>query len=61
VLLQLHDVWFGVVGGLASLAVFGLTAVLLRELPRGLGRFVQTIVVLLMALEAFGLAHAMRM
>ena len=60
VLCNQDDAWFFVVGAVVTLAMFGVTALLLRELPRGLGHVVQAIVVLLIAAESIGFANALR-
>lgn len=51
---------FVVVGAVVALALFALTALLLRELPRRLGYFAQGVVALAVAGEAIALAVAMR-
>jgi hypothetical protein len=61
VLLRLDDAWFVVGGAVATLVVFGVTALMLRELPRALGYVVQAIVALLIAFEAIGFANSLRM
>ena len=60
VLLQLHDAWFFAVGGIVALLLFGLTALVLRELPPKLGYVAQAIVSLAVAAEAVGFAAALR-
>lgn len=60
VLLRLDDAWFGVVGGAATLLLFACLWLLLLELPRRWGWFVQAVVVLAITFEAIGFAHALR-
>lgn len=54
------DAWFFVVGGTASLLLFALTSLLLRELPPKLGCAAQAIVALGVAAESIGFAAALR-
>jgi hypothetical protein len=60
VLCGLDDAWFFLAGGVAALGLFGLVALCLHELPRLPARVVQVLVVLAVAGEAIGFAHALR-
>ncbi len=60
VLLQLDDVWFGVGGAAATLLAFSALYLAARELPPWMLRAVQVVAVLLVAVEAVGLAYALR-
>lgn len=60
VLLHADGVWFGVAAAAPTLlALLGLYAAG-REMPRALLRVVQALVVVAVAVEGFGLAHALR-
>jgi hypothetical protein len=60
VLLGLDDAWFGIAGAAVTLALFGVVAVALRELPRALAIATQALVSAAVAFEAIGLAYALR-
>jgi hypothetical protein len=60
VLCNLDGAAFFVVGGVMTLLLFALVALLLRELPRGFGYVAQAIVTVLIAFEAIGFAGALR-
>lgn len=60
VLLQLDDTWFVVVGGLVVLLLFSGLSLVLRELPRPWSFAVQWLVILVVAVQAYGFACALR-
>lgn len=59
-LLQVPGAWFFVVGGVVTLAAFGMLAVVLRELPRPWSLGVQVAVAIGIAAEAWGFAWMLR-
>lgn len=61
VLLQLEGTWFGVAGSAATLALLLSAYQAARRLPRKWLHGLQALVMALVALEAAGLAHALRM
>jgi hypothetical protein len=61
VLFDLQEAWFFVVGGLVTLAMWALLALLLRELPRAFGHVVQGIAALAITAASIGFAQALRM
>lgn len=61
VALGLDDAAFFVVGGVATLALFGVVAIVLLEAPRWLAVATNAAAALLSAATALGYAHALRM